>query len=158
MVLLIVAIQKGPNEEIIEPWYSAVPFGNHTLQQMVKKMCSNTGIGGHKTNHSLRATGVTELFKRGAPEKLIPRANRTGQPACACAMCLKIDASGKRGFGRGMRNKSCIPSNQILLILLAQMILRSCSHKLIKKRSSVHLVHISEVLSVEPWSAQVVHP
>ena len=36
-----------------------------------KKMCSDAGIGGHKTNHSLRATGATEFFKRGAPEKLI---------------------------------------------------------------------------------------
>ena len=67
MVLLIVAIQNSTiNEEIIELWYSAVPLGKHTLQQMVKKMCSNTGIGDHKTNHSLRATSVIELFKRGA--------------------------------------------------------------------------------------------
>ena len=48
-----------------KPWYSAVPIGNHTLQQMVKKLCSDAGIGGH---HSLRAT---KLFKSGAPEKLI---------------------------------------------------------------------------------------
>ena len=60
--------------------YSAVPFGNHTLQQMVKKMCSNAGIGDHKTNHSLRATSVIELFKRGAPEKLIPRAKPVTTP------------------------------------------------------------------------------
>ena len=40
-------------------------------------MCSNTGVGGHKTNHSLRATSVIELFNRGAPEKLTPRVNRT---------------------------------------------------------------------------------
>ena len=48
----------------------------HTLQQMVKKMCADAGIGGHKTNHRLRATGATELFKTGAPEKLIQE--RTG--------------------------------------------------------------------------------
>ena len=59
-----------------KPWYSAVPIRNHTLQQMVKKVCSDAGIGGYKTNHSLRATGATELFKRGAPEKLIQE--RTG--------------------------------------------------------------------------------
>ena len=53
-----------------------VPIGNHTLQQRVKKMCAEAGIGGHKTNHSLRATGTTELIKRGAPEKLIQE--RTG--------------------------------------------------------------------------------
>ena len=57
-------------------WYSAVPVGNHTLQQMIKKMCSDAGIGGLKMNHSLRATGATELFKRGAPKKLIQEQTR----------------------------------------------------------------------------------
>ena len=68
-------LEKQPHDTS-KPWYSAVPIGNHTLQQMVKKMCSDAGISGHKTNHSLRATGATELFKRGAPEKLIQE--RTG--------------------------------------------------------------------------------
>jgi integrase len=52
------------------PWYSPVPLGKHTLQQKVKKMCAEAGISSHKTNHSLRATGATELYKKGAPEKL----------------------------------------------------------------------------------------
>ena len=59
-----------------KPWYSAVPLGKHTLQQKVKRMCAEAGVGGHKSNHSLRATGATELYKRGAPEKLIQE--RTG--------------------------------------------------------------------------------
>ena len=67
-------LEKLPHDAS-KPWYSAVLVGNHTLQQMVKKMCSDAGIG-HKTNHSLRATGATELSKRGTPEKLIQE--RTG--------------------------------------------------------------------------------
>ena len=63
-------LEKQPHDPS-KPWYST-----DTLQQMVKKMCSDAGIGGHKTNHSLRATGASELFKRGAPEKLIQE--RTG--------------------------------------------------------------------------------
>ena len=39
-------------------------------------MCKATGITGNKTNHRLRATGATELFRRGAREKLIQE--RTG--------------------------------------------------------------------------------
>ena len=54
-----------------KPWYSSVPLGKHTLNAKLKNMCSDGGIGGHKTNHSLRATPATELFRRGAPEKLI---------------------------------------------------------------------------------------
>ena len=34
-------------------------------------MCAETGIGGHKTNHSLHAAGASELFEAGVPEKNI---------------------------------------------------------------------------------------
>ena len=39
-------------------------------------MCAEAGISGHKTNNSLCATAATEMFRRGAPEKLIQE--RTG--------------------------------------------------------------------------------
>ena len=32
-------------------------------------MCHDAGIGGHNTNHSLGATGASELFAAGVPEK-----------------------------------------------------------------------------------------
>ena len=48
----------------------------NTRHTKVKTMCALAGIHGHKTNHSLRATGATELYNRGAPEKLIQE--RTG--------------------------------------------------------------------------------
>ena len=35
------------------PWYSAVPLGKHTLNDKVKKMCSDAGVTGNKTNHEL---------------------------------------------------------------------------------------------------------
>ena len=43
---------------------------------MSKDMCQVAGIEGHKTNHSLRATGASELFEAGVPEKIIKE--RTG--------------------------------------------------------------------------------
>lgn len=43
---------------------------------MLKKMCEGGGVSGSKTNHSLRAYAVTELFKAGIPEKVIQ--DRTG--------------------------------------------------------------------------------
>ena len=42
-----------------------------STQMKVKTMCAQAGVGGHKTNHSLRATAATELYKKGVPEKLI---------------------------------------------------------------------------------------
>ena len=59
-----------------KPWYSSVPVGKHSLQAKMKHMCSEAGISGHKTNHSLRATAATEMFRLDAPEKLIQE--RTG--------------------------------------------------------------------------------
>ena len=56
-------------------WYSAVPLGKHTLQLKMKCMCASGGIKGHKTNHSLRATAATEMFRCVAPEKLIQERN-----------------------------------------------------------------------------------
>ena len=38
---------------------------------MFKDMCSEAHISGRKTNHSLRATGASELFEAGVPEKII---------------------------------------------------------------------------------------
>ena len=43
---------------------------------MLKDMCFEAGIAGHKTNHSLRVTGASELFQAGVLEKIIKE--RTG--------------------------------------------------------------------------------
>ena len=53
-------------------WYSRQLRGKHTLNDMVKTMCSEEDIEGHFTNHSLRATGATkQLFERNVPKKVI---------------------------------------------------------------------------------------
>ena len=59
-----------------EPWFCAVPVGKNILSSMMKDICTETHISGHKTNHSLRATGASELFEAGVPEKIIKE--RTG--------------------------------------------------------------------------------
>ncbi len=68
-------LEKMPLEPS-KAWYSSVPLGKHTLQQKVKKMCAEAGVVGSKTNHSLWATSATDMYKAGAPEKLIQE--RTG--------------------------------------------------------------------------------
>ena len=59
-----------------KPWFAPVPIGKNSLNTMLKDMCSEAGITGRKTNHSLRATGASELFAAGVPEKIIKE--RTG--------------------------------------------------------------------------------
>ena len=55
----------------LTPWYTAVPIGKHTLQGMMKTMSKSANLEQTYTNHSLRATGVTQMFQASVPEKLI---------------------------------------------------------------------------------------
>ena len=63
-------------------WYYSIPIGRNKLSQMVSEMCKLANISGHKTNHSLRATGATELYKAEVPEKIIQE--RTGHCSLEC--------------------------------------------------------------------------
>ena len=54
-----------------DTWYYKKPIGRNKLSKMVSEMCELANIPGHHTNHSLRATGATELYTAGVPEKII---------------------------------------------------------------------------------------
>ena len=59
-----------------QPWFTTVPVGRNVLSKMVKSICEDADVSGQKTNHSLRATGATEMYHAGVPEKVIQE--RTG--------------------------------------------------------------------------------
>ncbi|XP_071095125.1 uncharacterized protein [Haliotis cracherodii] len=44
-------------------WFSNFPIGHNTLQSIIKRLCRNAGIEGKRTNHSLRATSATRLYR-----------------------------------------------------------------------------------------------
>ena len=81
-------------------WFLIQPVGCNTLASMVKNMCFQIGVTG-KTNHSLRATGATRLFKANIPEKLIQertrhkstdalrRYERTSESCVVSNLCIK---------------------------------------------------------------------
>ena len=52
-------------------WYANRVVGYNTLAGVVKKLCTNGGIKGRKSNHSLRCTAATRLFQKGTDEQLI---------------------------------------------------------------------------------------
>ena len=54
-------------------WFTANPIGKNTHSKINLKICQEENIGGRKSNHSLRATGVSDLFRAGVPEKLIQK-------------------------------------------------------------------------------------
>ena len=71
-------VQPVTSVDPSKPWFTSKPIGRNTMNGMVKDICSKGKITGNKTNQSLRATGVSELFQAGVPEKLIQE--RSGHP------------------------------------------------------------------------------
>ena len=63
-------LQEVPTDPSV-PWYAAVPVGRDTLHKKFHLMCEQARIERNKTNHSLRATGATQLYESGVPEKVI---------------------------------------------------------------------------------------
>ena len=60
-------LQKKPVDD--SPWYISVAVGKNPLSKMLKTMCEEAGVIGHKTNHSLRTYAATELFNAGILKK-----------------------------------------------------------------------------------------
>ena len=58
-----------------QPWFSSTPIGWNKLDRYVREMCEEAGIQG-KSNHSLRVTGATRLYRSGVAERTIQA--RTG--------------------------------------------------------------------------------
>ena len=58
----------APSDDV---WYSTRKVQTNPLHSIVKQICAQAGIERQKTNHSLRATAVTQLYEAGVPEKLI---------------------------------------------------------------------------------------
>ena len=55
-----------------KPWFECQPVGHNKLAGMLKGMLHSAGIDdANKSNHSLRATGISRLYQSGLPEKLI---------------------------------------------------------------------------------------
>ena len=58
------------------PWFGVTPVGRNVLAKVVSEMFQEAGVSERKTNHSLRAAGVSQLFEAGVDEKVIQ--NRSG--------------------------------------------------------------------------------
>ena len=69
-VFYLQPVPKVPSDSS-KPWFLLTPVGRNTLSTMVKDICTEGGVDGNKTNHSLRATGASSLFTAGVPEKII---------------------------------------------------------------------------------------
>jgi hypothetical protein len=55
----------------IPVWYACAPVGVNTLGSVVKRLCQEAQLEGFFTNHSLRATAATRLFRSGMSEQVV---------------------------------------------------------------------------------------
>ena len=62
-------LDKIPN--LKQPWYTKQRVGYNTLKGFIPKLFATSGLEGLYTNHSLRATSITRMFKADVPEKII---------------------------------------------------------------------------------------
>ena len=65
---LYVQSMKKPKPNV---WYTTQPVGINKIRKVVGKMLKNAGLDGYFTNHSLRRTCATRLFRSGQSTKLI---------------------------------------------------------------------------------------
>ncbi len=56
-------------------WFKAQKMGINTLSSMMKKMATNAGVTGRKTNHSVRKTNTQRLIDAGVPTNSIMELN-----------------------------------------------------------------------------------
>ena len=64
-------------------WYDCTPVGKNTLGTMLKSMCKEAQIE-EKSNHSLRATGATAMFRANVPEGVIQKTTGHRNLQCFC--------------------------------------------------------------------------
>ena len=82
---------KSPTSDC---WYSSKPLGHNTISKTISRLCSEAGITGYKTNHSLRATAATRLYQSGIDEQLVME--RTGHRSLEGVRCYKRTSDEQR--------------------------------------------------------------
>ena len=79
-------------------WYTKQRVGYNTLKGFISKLFAASGLEGLYTNHSLRATSITRMFKTDVPEKII--AEKSGHKSLKalrmyeCTSSLQEQATG----------------------------------------------------------------
>ena len=58
-------------DTLTKPWYTKQRVGYNTLKGFIPKLFATSGLEGIHTNHSLRATSITRMFKADISEKII---------------------------------------------------------------------------------------
>jgi integrase len=82
-------------------WFSNAAVGINKLTSVIKDLCQRAGLGGFRSNHSLRATAATRLYDK-FDEKTV--CETTGHRS------LAVREYERTSIGKKVRSKSCITS------------------------------------------------
>lgn len=85
-------------------WYGRQPLGINKLSSVVKRICATAGLGGHRTNHSLRATAASRLYQNNVDEQLI--CETTGHRSNSVRKYKRTTADMKRNIS-GVLQTGC---------------------------------------------------
>lgn len=88
-------------------WLSTVPVGHYVLATTVARMCKLAGIGGYKTNHSLRVTAAPRQFQAGVDEQLLMK--RTGHRSLESERIYKRPSENKSGKFHPFCSRTLLP-------------------------------------------------
>ena len=102
---------------------------------MMAKMCTKAQIQGYKTNHSLRATAASRLYRKGIDEQLIME--RTGHRSIEGIRSYKrtdqqqqIEVSNilqVSSDNQSKRDRSTMPPNESTSAVLSGLQLHNCT-------------------------------
>ena len=96
----------------VDLWFSNKPIGHNALNQTVARLSSAAGIRGFRTNHSLRATAATRLYRAGVDEQLIME--RTGHRSLGVRSYKHTSESQKEALSDILNAKPVVQTQQAL--------------------------------------------
>ena len=95
----------GPlDKPTTDVWYRCQALGINQISKTVKRMCQSAGIGGHRTNHSLRATAASRLYAKNFDEQLI--CETTGHRSSSVRQYKRTSDDQRKAISAGLRSTS----------------------------------------------------
>lgn len=97
-------------------WFTDKPVGVNSLKKVVSNMMKDAGIKGHFTNHSLCASTMTRMFRKGVDEQLIKEVTRHKSNAVRLykkPSASLLDAACKTVIEKESDMSSCLKKQKI---------------------------------------------
>ena len=104
------ALYLHPHKVFTEgAWYMDSPMGINSLHNIVKDLCTEAGLEGFYSNHSLHSMAVTRLYQVGIDEQLV--CEITGHRSNYVCLYKRTSNDQKRCASQVIMKKACTDSS-----------------------------------------------